>query len=638
MWVRFSIIARFVVLALLCWNCLGGSEVQAQTVNQYTVNGTASDTITDSTNCTTQVSKSFTVPASYVISDVDFGVLLSHTYRSDLRITLIAPNGDTAIMMEGIGGAADNLNVRFNDEAASAIATHTSNDNTGTAPYQRTFRPGEALTIFDGDNAAGTWTMIICDFVAQDTGLFLRADLYITSAPANYVDLSVGLTLAGGNNNVGDTVSYTLTVNNASGANLNATGVTVRNLLPAGLSFVSATGFGSYNSGTGDWTVGSVPIGTTRTLTINATITAGGGTTITSIAQVTAQGQTDLDSTPNNGVTTEDDYRAVSFTVGTRSAGFPPTLTCPNGSTLLDWNNHSWTSGSSTGSATLPNIGTVSFNVSTQGSYSAPLALTSDNTGGFGGGQLSLFQSIEYTTRNQITTTVVTLPVAVPGVQFRILDVDFAANDFADMLTVTGSNGGTPVTPTLTNGVANYVSGNVAIGDAASGGTSANGNVVITFSSPVNSITIVYGNHTTAPADPDGQAISIYDFNFCNPTATLTVSKISEVLNDYVSGSNHKYLPGAMVRYCITVGNNGPGTATTIAVDDTLPADVTYVPGSMTSGTSCGTATTVEDDDASDGTETDTVRMSITGSTVSGSAATLAANASIALVLLAIID
>ncbi|MBL0923654.1 MAG: DUF11 domain-containing protein [Sphingomonadaceae bacterium] len=617
--------------------CLLPSVASAQTVNQYTDTNTGN--IVDSTTCATTVSRTFFVASSYVVSDVNLGILLSHTYRSDLRITLTSPDNTTVQIMTNVGGSADNLSVLFDDEAASAISGHTANDSTAAVPpYQRTFRPTQALTAFDGENAGGTWRMVICDSVAQDTGTFTRADLYITQPPANYTDLSVLKSLPGGTYNNGSTVSYTLSVTNSASATVAASGVTVRDLLPSGLNFVSATGFGSYASGTGVWTVGSIPIGTTRTLTLTATVTAAANTVITNVAEVTAQGQTDLDSTPNNGSTTEDDYSAATFTVGARVAGTPPALVCPVGTTLLDWNNHSWTSGSSTGSATLAGLGTVNFSVSTQGTYNAPLALTSDNTGGFGAGQLSLFQSIEYTNINQTTTTTVTLPTAVPGVQFRVFDVDFVANDFADKLTVTGSFNGGAVTPTLTNGVANTVSGNVAIGDAASGATSANGNVVITFAMPVDTITIVYGNHTTAPADPNGQAISIYDFNFCRPQAVLSVTKISNVVSDLVSATNPKAISGATMRYCILVSNAGSATATNVSLGDPMPANMTYVPNSMVSGGNCGSASTPEDDDASDAGESDPYTASFAGTTLTANAASLGPGVSFAIAFNATIN
>lgn len=627
---KLRVAALFAFLLL----CLMPSTAWAQTVNQYT--NTTSGNIVDSTNCATTVTRTFVVGTSYILSDVDLGILLSHTYRSDLRITLQSPSGTVVSVMTNTGGSGDNLNDRFDDEAAAAIASHnaTVTDPTTPAPppYSHSFRPTAALTAFDGQNALGTWTMVICDSAAQDTGTFTRADLYITQPPANYADLSVTKTVSNASPANGATISYALGVASAAASNLTATGVQVLDLLPLGVTFVSASGSGSYNSGTGIWTVGTLAPGASASITITVSVTATSGATVTNGAEVFASSVADLDSTPNNGSTLEDDDAFASFTVaGARTAGTPPTLVCPVGSTLLDWNSQSWTSGSATGSATLTAIGTVNFSVATQGTYNAPLALTSDNTGGFGAGQLSLFQSIEYTDRSQVTTTTVTLPTAVPGVQFTVLDVDFAINDFADKLTVTGTFNGASVTPVLTNGIANYVTGNVAIGDAASSPPQANGNVVVTFASPVDTIMITYGNHTTAPADPDGQAISIYDFNFCRPQTNLSVTKVSTVVSDGVSASNPKAVPAAILRYCILVSNSGSATATNIAVADILPATVTYIPGTALSGTTCAGATTAEDDNAAGADESDPFGVSVTGTTLTGTAASLGPAAAFAI-------
>ena len=86
-------------------------------------------------------------------------------------------------------------------------------------------------------------------------------------------DLAVSKTVNNANPNVGDTITYTVTVTD-NGPN-NATGVTVQDLLPAGLTFVSATASeGSYDSGTGIWNVGNVNLATAETLAIQATVTA----------------------------------------------------------------------------------------------------------------------------------------------------------------------------------------------------------------------------------------------------------------------------------------------------------------------------------------------------------------------------
>ena len=276
-------------------------------------------------------------------------------------------------------------------------------------------------------------------------------------------------------------------------------------------------------------------------------------------------------------------------------------LTCPSGTTLFDWNNPSvvWASGSFNNSYNVTNIGNVNFALSNTGGTwedSSPVD-NSSNTSNLATTEQSLYQNLQFTTRFQTAATVITLPTAVPGLQIRVFDIDFNANDFADKLTATGSFNGAPVTPILTNGVANYVVGNSAIGDAGSGSTSADGDVYVTFSSPVDTVTLTYGNDPgTAPADPDGQAISIHDINFCNPVANLSVTKISSVLSDGVSASNPKAIPGAIVQYCILITNAGSGTATLVSASDIIPSDLTFIAGSMKTGTNCGSAASTAED------------------------------------------
>ncbi len=84
--------------------------------------------------------------------------------------------------------------------------------------------------------------------------------------------------------NVGDTVTFQIAVTN--NGPLQATGVELTGLIPAGLTYVSDSGDGLYDPGTGIWTVGTVAAGATVTLEINATVDAGtsGQTIINSVA------------------------------------------------------------------------------------------------------------------------------------------------------------------------------------------------------------------------------------------------------------------------------------------------------------------------------------------------------------------
>jgi uncharacterized repeat protein (TIGR01451 family) len=107
------------------------------------------------------------------------------------------------------------------------------------------------------------------------------------------IDLSVAKAVNNPTPNVGSNVTFTITLNNAAGFSP-ATGVTVSDLLPAGLTFVSATPAAgtTYNSGTGVWTVGNLGSGASTNLTITATVTSGG--TKTNTATVTASDEPDV--------------------------------------------------------------------------------------------------------------------------------------------------------------------------------------------------------------------------------------------------------------------------------------------------------------------------------------------------------
>lgn len=626
------------------------APARAQTTTTYS-NSTTGAINETATPCTAPLTRNFTVAANAQVTNVTIGVQLTHTYRGDIRATLVSPTGTVVNLITNVATNLDNLNVLFDDGAAASITTHTANnDSTTTAPpYQRTFRPQGSLADFDGEGSAGTWQLTICDSLSSDSGNFTRSDLTLTTVPiAPSADLSLTKSVSAASPAFGASISYTLAVTNASGSALTATGVTVQDMLPAGFTFVSASGFGSYNSTTGAWTVGSIPPGTTRTLTINGTVSATSGATVVNVAEVSASSAFDFDSTPGNGAAGEDDYDSASFTVsGTRTAGTPPVLLCPVGITTHDWDAVSWSAGTTSGSYALANIGTMNFNIAISGGSFLTNATyggqspTRQNvvTGGFSPAQYSIFELVDMTSQSGNVTSTITLPTAVPGAQFRLFDIDYNASQFADRVTVTGSYNGTPVTPTLTNGVSNYVIGNSAYGDVVAADTSASGNVVVTFASPVDTIVINYGNHSAAPADPGQQAIAIHDIAFCRPTTNLAFAKTSSVVSDPQNGTtNPKAIPGAVLRYCLLVTNSGSATATSISIADAIPATMTYTPASLRSGTSCAGATTVEDDNAAGADESDPFGAAFAGTTVTATTASLAPAAAMAIAFTATVN
>ncbi|WP_373491574.1 DUF11 domain-containing protein [Parasphingorhabdus sp.] len=626
-------------------------EAEAQTVNQYTISepGGPNDIVAART-CGAGGSplvKNFSVGTNFIVSDVDLGFLASHSYRTDINVILQSPAGTrvTAIVGATVGGNS-NLNVHLSDESSPMVNSggHGNDSITPTpTPYQRQLAPNNPLSAFDGENAAGTWRMEICDmFPSADNGNFLRADLWLTELPANFADLSLSKTFGATGSNTG---IYTLSVTNASESTLTATGVTVSDNLPAGVTLTGISGTGSFSGGI--WTLGTaIAPGQTISIELSVTITATSGI-ITNIAQIRSSSALDPDSTPNNGVTSEDDYASVSFTAGGRLPGYVPPLTsvCSLGNQIIfSWAAPTtWSPSGSLGQTyTVPGLGNVAFAVTQppSGFTNGTPAITTDNSGGGPAGTQALYFYMNNGNETHVSSTTFTLPVAVPGLQFKIFDIDFAANQFTDKVTVTGTYNGATVLPTLSNNTANYVSGNSVIGDGASGPTEPFGNVVVTFTSPVDSVTVVYGNHfPTTPTSSGNQAMSIHDITFCRPSTSLSVTKVSSIISDPVNGSsNPKRIPGAVVQYCILISNTGASAANSVVATDILSGPFTYTAGSMRSGSNCGSAATVEDDDATGTDESDPYGASRAGSTITATATTLAAASGFALTFRVTVD
>ncbi len=226
------------------------SPAFAQTAITYS-NAAPAPIVDNNCTATGLITRVFNVPISYIVADVDIGVFLAHSYRSDLRINLTSPAGTTATVMTWTGNvqAGDNLNDRFDDEAAVAIGTHVAAANDPRAPvpppYSHSFRPSTPFTVFDGQNAQGNWTMTICDAVGTDIGTYDSADLFITPAPAAITTSKVssivsdGISGANPKSIPGSTVSYCITISNA-GPSL-ATNVAATDIVPAALTYVAGS-------------------------------------------------------------------------------------------------------------------------------------------------------------------------------------------------------------------------------------------------------------------------------------------------------------------------------------------------------------------------------------------------------------
>src|SRR5207247_840740 len=96
------------------------------------------------------------------VQDVNVKINITHTYDSDLVLSLIAPDGTTITLADGEGGSGNNFrDTVFDDEASTPIGQ-------GSPPFTGTFRPETPLSAADGINAAGNWQLHVEDTGPQD--------------------------------------------------------------------------------------------------------------------------------------------------------------------------------------------------------------------------------------------------------------------------------------------------------------------------------------------------------------------------------------------------------------------------------------------------------------------------------------
>ncbi|MBX3655466.1 MAG: DUF11 domain-containing protein [Ramlibacter sp.] len=257
--------------------------------------------------------------------------------------------------------------------------------------------------------------------------------------------------------------------------------------------------------------------------------------------------------------------------------------------------------GTSTGAIT---ANTVTFQASIDGasSWSAPggTAPNAPRLAAYGGFTNSLALAMTGTTAG--FGTHLTLNFSRPMDKLRLImgDVDYSANNWQDVLRVTGSlNGNTVIAPGMTVGTpANFtiatdspsagtteVTALAAAGNCA--GTSTACNVTVTFANPVDSVQIdfIAGNPGINPSV--GQVVGFQNFSYCVPRRDLSMVKVD---------TTPTFVAGNTGTYTLTITNQG-GTqtlaASPILVQDQLPQGLSFIsPQSPGGGWSCTISTT----------------------------------------------
>jgi uncharacterized repeat protein (TIGR01451 family) len=440
-------------------------------------------------------------------------------------------------------------------------------------------------------------------------------------------DLRVSKSVDQSSANVGDTLTYTLTVTNDGPSA--ATGVTLTDVLPASLTrtgtVTASQGSCNPTGQTLSCTVGAIPYGSSATIVVRAIVqSAAAGTTITNSATV-AGGQSD--PIPGNNasapattaiaaaadvqITTTVDrstanvgdplvYTFVAKNNGPSTAtGTQITATLPSGVSLTA---HTVPAGfTCTGATVNPVVctGSLASGASVSFTATATVLLAAANSTQTAGGAVTAtpLDPVPANNASSIGTTI------NPAADLKITKtVDKTSANIGDTLTYalkadnlgpTGATGvkitdtlpstlqivGTPISTQGTCAVAGQTV-TCTVGSLANG-ASATATIVAKLL-PAAAASSVANTGTVS-----GNEFDPTPGNDASTPTTTTVSSAADLLVTQ-SVDQPTINVGDTVNYTITVKNNGPQTATAVSLTDDLPTGATLISATPSQG-SCGT-------------------------------------------------
>lgn len=129
------------------------------------------------------VTSTITIPGNPRIEDIDIRINLNHTFMQDLDVHLVSPAGNdnglfTDIGAATVGGAQTLMDIVIDEDAALPPAFALS--SSFHIQPELAFRLGW----FKGENAGGTWTLVIRDDATGDGGTLNSWSITVCEPPA----------------------------------------------------------------------------------------------------------------------------------------------------------------------------------------------------------------------------------------------------------------------------------------------------------------------------------------------------------------------------------------------------------------------------------------------------------------------
>jgi subtilisin-like proprotein convertase family protein len=123
------------------------------------------------------------VPASTVIGDLNvLNLQATHPFAQDLSFRLRGPSGTEVLLLADKCGNSDNFNLSLDDSAALTLESpNACNDGQAHKPQEE--GEGKGLSLFNGQSAAGQWTLEVSDRAPADVGTLTGWSLQVCATP-----------------------------------------------------------------------------------------------------------------------------------------------------------------------------------------------------------------------------------------------------------------------------------------------------------------------------------------------------------------------------------------------------------------------------------------------------------------------
>jgi uncharacterized repeat protein (TIGR01451 family) len=286
-------------------NCGGGTPALVCTPSSQTVPVDQNATLVASGGTG---GYSWSAPGGSVTSGVNSSFTTSYSSTGSKVVTLTSGgvNANCTVVVSaggggggGGGGSSPVCSPTSQTVTVGQTVNYSATGGNGAYSWQATsgsITSGTLASFSTSYATPGTYNVVL-----TSNGLQATCNAIVQAAPTGSLDLAVNKAVNNSTPVVGQQVTYTISLTNNS--TVNATGVTVRDLLPTSVTYTSSfTTQGSYDNATGIWTIGSLPAGDSVSLLITVKVNVLGS--IENTAAMTTVDQIDTNSGNNTSTVT----------------------------------------------------------------------------------------------------------------------------------------------------------------------------------------------------------------------------------------------------------------------------------------------------------------------------------------------